>query len=60
MKKNQYIDLDELYNIDQIRSVIYDAEDEEFYVLVNSKDEKIGFYLVKYPREDPTKRVYLT
>lgn len=59
-KKNQYIDLDELYGIDQIRSVIYDIEDEEFYILVNCKSEKIGFYLLKYPKEDPTKSVYLT
>ena len=60
MKKNQYIDLDELYGIDQIRSVIYDIEDEEFYILANCKSEKIGFYLLKYPKEDPTKSVYLT
>ena len=59
-KKNQYVDLDELYTIDCIRSVIYDAEDEEFYILTNCKEEKMGFYLLKFPREDPTKSVYLT
>ena len=59
-KKNQYVDLDELYSIDQIRSVIYDTEDEEFYILTNCKEEKMGFYLLKYPKEDPTKSTYLT
>lgn len=60
LKKKQYVDLDELYSIDQIRSIIYDAEDEEFYILTNCKEEKIGFYLLKYPKDDPTKSVYLT
>jgi hypothetical protein len=54
------VDLDKLFGIGLICDVIYDGETKEFYFLCNKKDGKIGFYLIKFNEEDPSKFSYLT
>ena len=49
-----------MYNIDEVRQLIYDLEEEEFYILTNKKEENMGFFLLKFPKEDPTNNIYLT
>jgi hypothetical protein len=35
-------------------------EDQEFYFLCNYKEGNLGFFLIRFPQDDPTKRVFLT
>jgi len=57
--KNE-IDLDQAFNITDIKSILYDEEDEEFYLLANRSGGIIGFYLMKFPVNDPLKLQNLT
>jgi hypothetical protein len=47
------VDLDKLFNILAIQCVIYDHEDQSFYLLANKKDGAIGFFLIKYGAKNP-------
>tara|TARA_B110000305_G_C19283047_1_gene560258 strand:- start:185 stop:370 length:186 start_codon:yes stop_codon:yes gene_type:complete len=42
------VDLDELYQIEQISQIILDPEEEQFYMLNNKRRGKLGFYLIKF------------
>ena len=53
LKKLYDIDIDELFNVLAINQVIYDSEDQDFYVLANKKDGKVGFFLIKYNARNP-------
>ena len=53
------IDIDELYNIDHIKQVIYDLEDQNFYILANKFENSHGFYIVKFNEEDPNDFKYI-
>lgn len=46
--------------INNIKSIIYDAEETDFYFLCNWKEGETGFFLIKFSEEDPTKKVFLT
>jgi len=54
------VDLDKLFGISLINDVIYDTDTKEFYFLCNKKDGKVGFYLIKFNEDDPSKYSYLT
>jgi hypothetical protein len=60
LEKKTTIDLDEIYDVKEIQSIIYDAEDEEFYFLCNIRNGITGFYLIKFPQDDPTNFVSIT
>jgi hypothetical protein len=60
LKKLYDVDLDELYNILAITQVIYDHEDQSFYLLANKKDGKLGFFLIKYNAKNPAVHNFLT
>ena len=47
IENQREVDLDELYNIANIREVINDPEDKVFYFLANMMNEKTGFFLTK-------------
>ena len=46
-------DLDELYNISNIKEMIYENSDKQFYLLTNSYQEKIGLFLIRFDLNDP-------
>ena len=54
-------DLDEKYEISVIKEIVYDEEDQLFYLLANKYMEKLGFFVLKIkegspqfnPKEDP-------
>jgi hypothetical protein len=46
-------DLDELYNISNIKEMIYENVDKQFYLLANSYQEKIGLFLIRFDLNDP-------
>jgi hypothetical protein len=42
-------DLDEKFNITDIKCILYDDEDDMIYLLANRSRGIIGFYLMKFP-----------
>jgi len=53
LPKNQFVDIDELYKINCIKQIIYDIEDQNFYILANKFERNHGFYIVKFSEDDP-------
>ena len=40
------VDIDEEYEVGVLKNVIYDDENDNFYILANKYREKLGFYLL--------------
>lgn len=59
MKLNQEVELNNEYSIDVIKEVLYDNEDQHFYILANKYEEKLGFYVMRLEVQDPYKIKYL-
>jgi hypothetical protein len=53
------VDIDEEYEIKQIETIVYDSEDECFYILSNRYKDYIGFILLKLSENDPYKAKFL-
>ena len=53
LPKNQFVDIDDLYKINCIKQIIYDIEDQNFYILANKFEGNHGFYIVKFSEDDP-------
>lgn len=47
------VDIDNEYQIANIKQIIYDNEDDVFYVLCNKYEEKLGFFVLKIRENDP-------
>lgn len=47
------IDLDEHFEIQAIKQVVYDYEDQAFYVMANRYKGKLGFFVIRFQEEDP-------
>ena len=60
MPNKKEIDLDDKYEIMDIRFLLYDEEEKVFYVLCNRKAGVIGFFLLQFSQDDPGKFRYLT
>ena len=45
-------ELSDYYNLEDIKCVHYDSEDEYFFLLANKRNEKLGFYLIKFKEND--------
>ena len=52
-------DIDELYQIAAICEIIYDHEDEVFYILSNKYEQRLGFFVLKMGEIDPKKAKFL-
>ena len=53
IKKNVAIDLDDKYDIKAIKQVVYDYEDQVFYLMANRYKEKLGFFVIVFHEENP-------
>jgi hypothetical protein len=42
-----------------VKEIIYDAEEEFFYILSNKYEEKLGFFIVKLDEANPDKYKFL-
>ena len=42
-----------MYNITSINLVVYDNEDEVFYILANKFEERLGFFVIKIGEHNP-------
>jgi hypothetical protein len=45
IKKNIEYDIDEKFEIAMIKEIIYDEEDQCFYILTNKHQETLGIYV---------------
>jgi hypothetical protein len=53
IEKGIEVDLDETYRVGCVMSIIFDQEEKKFYFLCNTKNNIIGFYLIKFDEKDP-------
>jgi hypothetical protein len=53
LKQNLEIDIDSEYGIESLKEIIYDADDQSFFVLANHYKNSLGIYLVKFYENDP-------
>lgn len=51
---DEEVDLDETFHVDNIKDIVFDEEDQEFYFMSNKKNGMIGMFLVKFSGTDPT------
>ena len=42
-----------MHQIDLLRGIFYDEEDESFYIVANKKNNKLGFFLTSYKAHAP-------
>jgi len=54
-RNREFVDLDLLYSISNIREITHDAEDRAFYILANKYAEKLGLFLVRFEEDNPQK-----
>jgi hypothetical protein len=54
------VDLDYLFEVSDIRSIVYDSDDDKFYLIANRLRGTIGFYLLRFDAQDPSKFEFLT
>ena len=54
------VDLDMLFEISDIRCVIYDSDDDRFYLIANRLRDAIGFYLIRFDAQNPSNFDFLT
>lgn len=53
------VDIDNEYQIANIKQIIYDHEDNMFYILSNKYEEKLGFFVLKVNEQDPYNSKFL-
>ena len=54
------MDINDVFNITQIVSLLYDYEDDCFYILSNKEGESIGIFLTKFYASEPGKYRFIT
>lgn len=59
LRTQQEQDMDKLYNISNIKEIIYDHEDKMFYLLANKHYGKIGFFMIRFNEDDPLDHSYI-
>ena len=50
---NQEVDLDDTYIISNIMEIIFDHDDDVFYILTNKYEEKLGFFVLRIQESNP-------
>jgi hypothetical protein len=54
------MDLDDLFEVELIRFILYDDEHKKFYFLTNKYQGRIGFFLIEFDFDDPNKFSFMT
>jgi len=52
-EKNEMVDLDQLFGVQAIKEIEYDAEDRVFYLLSNKYKDKLGVFLLRFDEDNP-------
>jgi len=58
-RTNQYVDLDEEYQISNIKEIYHDHEERVFYMLANKYQEKLGIFLIVFNEKDPSRHQFI-
>lgn len=54
------IDLDEIYDVNDIKQIVFDKDEGQFYFLTNLKQGKLGFFLTRFSEKDPRDKSDIT
>ena len=52
-RTEEFVDLDDLYQISSIKEIIYDSDDRMVYILANKYQDKLGVFIVRFSELDP-------
>ena len=52
-RTEEFVDLDDLYQISTIKEIIYDSDDRMVYILANKYQDKLGVFIVRFSELDP-------
>lgn len=52
-RTRQFVDLDELFEISNIKELIHDHEDRVFYMLANKYRGRLGLFLITFDEQEP-------
>lgn len=58
-ERDKFTNLQDHYEVQVCRSVIYDSVDRDFYIMANKYDEKLGFFILKVNIDKPMKGIFL-
>ena len=58
-KKNIEIDIDELYDISDFKQVVYEPIKKVFYMVFNTLNEELGFYVLRIDEKNPENGKFL-
>ena len=47
------MDIDDFYQVQNIKETIYSAQDNSFYIVTNKFQEKLGFFILKIDESNP-------
>ena len=53
------VDIDKEYSMSQFKTIYFDSEDNQIYILSNKVDGQLGFFVLKISSNDPFKHSYL-
>ena len=56
MNTKTVIDLDDSFKICHIKQIIYDVDDQAFYILSNKHKKRFGIYLIRFDEDEPTNK----
>jgi hypothetical protein len=59
LRKNEEVDIDELYGVGLMKEVIFDTMTRSFYMLTNKHDDKLGFFVMRFPEDNPNDLKFL-
>ena len=59
LRTNEEFDLDDLTGIGLLKQIIYEKKSKSFFLLANSLEGRLGFFVLKFPEDDPNNVVYL-
>ena len=54
----EFVDLDNIFGIESIKQLIYDADENVFYLLCNKFQEKLGVFMIRFNENDPYKHEF--
>ena len=53
------IDFQKYYNLSLIKSIVYELDEKNFYIICNKVSNKLGFFVLKISGNDPYTGVFL-
>ena len=53
-------DIDELFEVDLVKEIVLDNEDNHFYFLANKREGRLGYYLIRFNAKNPKDFKFLT